>query len=130
MIFILLIFKLYFIDYAITVVLIFTSLLPSTQHPPLPQQSPHYCSCPWVMCMCSLATPFPMRYFTSPWLFCNYLSVLLNPLTSSPFHHTALQSSNQQNTLHIHDSVSVLVCVACFFIQLLIDMYLLPFYCS
>ena len=28
-------------------------------------------------------TLFPTLYFTSPWLFCNYLFVLLNPLTSS-----------------------------------------------
>ena len=32
--------KLYFIDYAITVVPIFTLLLPSSQHPPVPQASP------------------------------------------------------------------------------------------
>ena len=48
------------------------------------RQSPHHCSCPWIMPICSLATPFPIPYFTSPWLFCNYLFVLLNPLTSSP----------------------------------------------
>ena len=48
------------------------------------RQSPHHCSCPWVMRISSLATLFPMLYFTSPWLFCNYLLVLPNPLTSSP----------------------------------------------
>ena len=45
---------------------------------------PHHCSCPWVMHISALATPFPILYFASPWLFCNYLFVLLNPLTSSP----------------------------------------------
>ena len=45
---------------------------------------PHHWSCPWVMCINSLATPFPVLYLTSPWLFCNYLLVLLNPFTSSP----------------------------------------------
>ena len=50
--------------------------------PPLPQGIP--ASCPWVMCISSLATPCPVLYFTSPWLFCNYLFILLNPLTSSP----------------------------------------------
>ena len=76
--------KLYFIDYAITVV-------PNLPHwPPPPctlhslRQSPHYCSCPRVTRISSLASPFPMLYFTSPWLFCDYLYVLLNPLYSSP----------------------------------------------
>ena len=37
------------------------------------RQSPHLCSCPCIMCVSSLATPFPILYFTSPWLLCNYL---------------------------------------------------------
>ena len=41
------------------------------------------CSCPWVMWISSLAAPFPILYFTSPWLFCNYLFVFLNLLLSS-----------------------------------------------
>ena len=48
------------------------------------RQSPHHCSCPWVMGISSLATSLPILYFTSPWLFCNYLFVLLNPFTSLP----------------------------------------------
>ena len=76
-------FSLYFIDYAITVFLIFSPLPPSHQHPSLTQTTPHHCSCPWVMHISSLATPCPILYFTSPWLFCNYLFVLLNPLSSS-----------------------------------------------
>ena len=48
------------------------------------RSSPHHCSCPWVMCINSLATPFPILYCTSPWPFCNYQFVLLNPLASSP----------------------------------------------
>ena len=78
-------FKLYFIDYAITVVLIFPPLSPSTQHHPHSlRQFPHNCSCPQIMRVSSVATPFPILHFTSPWLFCNYLFVLLNPFTSSP----------------------------------------------
>ena len=73
-----------FIDYAITVVLTFPPLPPSTQHPRLPQATPHHCLCPWVICVSSLATPFPILYFTSPWLFCNDLFVLLNLFTHSP----------------------------------------------
>ena len=62
-----------FIDYAITVVLIFPPLLPSTQQPHHSlRQSAQLCSCPWVMDISSLATPFPILYFTSPWLFSYY----------------------------------------------------------
>ena len=66
---------------------VFPLLAPLHQNPPLHQAVPHPCSCPRVMCVRSLATPFPILYFTSPWLFCNYLFVLLNPLTSHPFSH-------------------------------------------
>ena len=45
---------------------------------------PNHCSHPWIMQVSSLAPPFPILYFTSPWLFCNYLLVCLNPLTSWP----------------------------------------------
>ena len=83
-------FKLYFIDYAITVSWFFHFCPPSTNTPYTLRQSSHHCSCPWVMCVSSLAAPFPILYFTSPWLFCNYLFVLLNPLTSSPVSYTHL----------------------------------------
>ena len=54
------------------------------------RQSPHHCSRPRVTCIISLVTPFPILYFASPWLFCNYLFVFLNPFSSSPippYHH-------------------------------------------
>ena len=77
-------FKLYIIDYGITVVPIFPLCppLPSTAHSL--RQHPQHCACPWVMYVSSLAAPFPILYFTSAWLFCNYLFLLLNPITSSP----------------------------------------------
>ena len=53
-------------------------------HPAPPTPSGNHCSCPWVMDISSLATPFPILYFISPWLLCNYLFVLLNPLICSP----------------------------------------------
>ena len=85
---------------------------PSTPHSL--RQYPHHCSCTWVMHVSSLATPFPALYFTAYWLFCNYLFVLLNPLTFSPIPPNPLPSDNHQNVLHIHDSVSLLfVCLVC-----------------
>ena len=70
-------------DYAITSVLIFPFCPPAPSTPYSLRQSLCHCSYPLVMCISSLATPFPILYFTSPWLFCNYISVLLNPLPSS-----------------------------------------------
>ena len=104
-------FKLYFIDYTVTVVPIF----PPLSTPPITlspfRQSPHHCSCPWVMYINSLATPFPMLYFTSLWLFCLYFLI---PSSLHPFPYTSLPSGSHQNTLCIHDSVFVLICLVCF----------------
>ena len=58
--------KLYFIDYAITVVPIFPLCPPPPSTSYSLRQSPHHCSCPWVMHLSSLATPFAVLYFTSP----------------------------------------------------------------
>ena len=60
------------------------SLCPPPHSPlPLPQAIPT----PLFMSMAhacnSLAAFFPILYSTSPWLFCNYLFVLLNPFTFS-----------------------------------------------
>ena len=94
---------------------------PST--PQFLRQSPCCCSCLWVMSISSLATPFPILYFTAPWPFCNYLFVLLNPLTSSPIPSYPPSHLATSKTLCIHDSVSVLlVCLVCFFSSV-IDKY-------
>ena len=42
-----------------------------------------------------------------PWLFCDYLFVLLNPLTSSSILPHPCPIWQPSNTLHIHDSVPV-----------------------
>ena len=77
--------KLHFIVYAITVVLI----IPLCPAPPCTthslRQTPHHCACPWVMCIRSLANPFPTLYFTSPRLFCTTYSYLLIPSPLHPF---------------------------------------------
>ena len=104
-----------------------SSFFPLCPHLPLaplsvPQAIPTPCSCPWVMHISSVATPFLILYFTSPWLFCDYLFVL-NPLTSSPISPHPNPSGNHQNALHIHDSVSVLlVCLVCF-VDSIVDRY-------
>ena len=78
-----------FLNYILLIMLLqlsqfFPLCPPPPRTPRSLRQSPHHCSCPWVMCISSLATPFAILYFTPPWLLCNYLSALLNPLTSSP----------------------------------------------
>ena len=88
----------------LTMLLQLSQLFPTlpTSTPSLPyylRESSHHCPCPWLMCISSLVTPFPILYFTSPWLFCNYLFVLLNPLTSSPIPPHPLPSGNHQNSL-------------------------------
>ena len=81
-------------------------------HIPLP---PAFSSCPGVIHISSLAAPFPIPYFTSPWLFCKYLFLLLNPFTSPPISATpSSHLATIKNPLHIHDSVSVLVCLVSF----------------
>ena len=109
--------------YAITVVLIFPPLPPSTQHPHFLRQYLYHCSCPWVMCKSSLATPFPILFFTSQWLFCNYyLYFLILTLHPWPYIPSFL-SGNHQNILCIHDSFSVLlVCLVCF-LHAITDLY-------
>ena len=94
------------------------------------RQSPHPCSCPWVTQVSSLAAPFPILDFSSPWLFCNYLFVLLNPLNSSPIPPHAPPNWQPSNPLCIHDSVSVhLVCLV--FLDSIVDGFVFfTFYCS
>ena len=106
-----LIFQLFFIYY----VPIFSPLLPSTQHPLLPQAIPTPLFLSLGHAISSSATPCHILYLTSPWLFSNYLFVFLNPLTSSSIPRQPFPSGNQQNALCIHDSVSVLlVCFVCY----------------
>ena len=66
-------FQVYFIDYAITVVPFFYPLYLPLPCTPLPPAShPHLSSCPWVVHISSLASPFPILFLTSPCLFCTY----------------------------------------------------------
>ena len=65
---------------------LYSPSLPSTQHPPLAQATTTSLFVPMGHASESFA-PFPALYFTSPWLLCNYLFVLLNPSPLHPFPH-------------------------------------------
>ena len=109
-------FKLYFIGCAIIVVPIFLPFPSSTYCPHPFRPSPPPLSLSMGHVWKCLAAPFPVPYFTSPWQFCNYLFVFLNPFTFSDHHPMPCLSGDHQNILSIHDSVSVLlVCLFCFF---------------
>ena len=100
----------------------FPPFAPSTWHPHSLRQSPHHCSCPWVLRISSLALPFPVLYFTSPWQIvadsvhsvttCLYFLI---PSPLHPFPHNTRPSGNHQNPHCNHDSASAfLVCLVCF----------------
>ena len=112
-------FKLFFIDCAIKVVSVFSPLPPSTQYSPHSQAVPTPLFLFMGMHISSLATSFAILYFISPWLFCNYLFVLLNPLTSNPFLYIPLPSGNCQNAFH--NSVSVLIVCLVSFLDSVVD---------
>ena len=59
-------FKIYFIDYAITLAPFFSHLYSPPLCIPLPPSFPHLRSCPWVIHISSLASPFPTLFLTSP----------------------------------------------------------------
>ena len=66
-------FKVYFIDYTITVVsFLFSPFSPSVLHHTRNRIPCSLSSCPWVIYISSLAPPFPMLFLTSPYLFCTY----------------------------------------------------------
>ena len=95
-------FLVYFIDYVTTVVPILPLFfhLPSTA---LPSRNPALSSCPWVVHINSLASPFPILFLTFPCLFCSYRLCFL-------FHiPLPLPTNNPPNDLHFCDSVPVLV---------------------
>ena len=75
-------------------------------------------SCTYVLWLlhflCCTLHPHPYSVTT-------YLYFLI-PLPPHPFPHTTLPSGNHQNALHIHDSVSVLVCLVCF-LDSIVDRY-------
>ena len=108
--------KIYFIEYALTVVPIFLPVPPSTWYPPFHPSMPHLNSCPWVVHISYLASPFPILFLTSPCLFCTYHLCFLIPEPFLPFSLFPLPTDNLPCDLHFCDSVPILdFCLACFF---------------
>ena len=109
------IFKVHFIDYAITVVPILSSLYSHPVHP-LPPAFPHFSSCPWVIHISSLASLFSILFLTSPCLFCTYHLCFLFPIPFPPFSPHPLPDVNPPSDLCFCKSVPILVvCLVCFY---------------
>ena len=102
-------FKVYFIDYAITVVPIFPPLLSSTWYSPSLQQSCPLSSCPGVLHISSLISPFPVLSLTFLCLFCTYQICFVFPVPFPPFSPFPLPADNPPSDLPVYDSVPVLV---------------------
>ena len=103
-----------FIDYAITVVPIIPHFSPSVRYPPFPPASPPthtLSSCPWVVQVTFLVSPFPILFLTSPCLFCTYHLYFLFSVPSLFPHSppTPFLLINPPYDLHFCDSVPVLV---------------------
>ena len=75
--------KIHFIDYAITVVP-FPPFIPLCLAHPLPPTFAPFSSCPWDLCVSSLASTFPILFLTSSSLFCTYHLCFLFPVPFPP----------------------------------------------
>ena len=98
---------------------------------PIPPPFPNLSSCPWVIHISSLASPFPILFLTSPCLFCTYHVFFLLPVPFPPF--SPLPADNSPCDLYFCESVPVLVVSLVhyyfFKVLLLIVVSLLSFYC-
>ena len=117
-------FKIYFIDYAITVVPFFSLFYSSLFcAPPLTSISPHLLVHVHglVVHISSLASPFPTLFLPSPCLFSTYHSCFLFPVPFPSFSPLPLPADNPPCDFHFCDSVPVLVVSFWFFffVQLL-----------
>ena len=100
--------KIYFIDYAITVVP-FTPFIPLHSDPPPTRILPPLSSCPRVIHISSLAYPFPILSLTSSCLFCTYHLCFLFPVPFPTFPPLPFPTENPPCDLHFSGSVPVLV---------------------
>ena len=106
-------FKIYFIDYAITVVPFSSLYSPPPAHP-LPPSTPSLSSCPWVIRISSLASTFPILFLTFPCLFhINHLCYSFP--VHFPYFRLPTPAANSPLDLHFCDSVPVpVVSLVCF----------------
>ena len=117
---ILLIMLLQFSQYSPFAPLCAVSLFPPAIPPP-------HSSRPWVMHISSLASPFPILFLTSPYLFCAYQLCFLSPVPFFLIIHLylPLPTNSPPSDLHFCDSVPVLdVCLG-FFLSLFFKIQLL-----
>ena len=77
--------------------------------PPPSNTPPRLSSCPWVVRVSSLASPFPILFLTSPCLFCAYQLCFSTPPSFPPFSPFSLPADNPPCDPHTYDSVPVLV---------------------
>ena len=100
----------------------FPPLFPSTLHIPFPPAfSVPLSSCPWAIHVSSLASPFPILFLTSSYLFCTYHLCYLFPVPFPSILPLPFPAENPQCDLHFRDSVPVLViCIICFFFKFLL----------
>ena len=111
-----LLFLVYFIDYAITVATFSSPLYHPLLCNPLPTSIAHtLSSCPWVVHISSLSSPFHILFLTFPCLFCTYHLCFLFPLPFYPLPLLPHPANNSPCSLHFYDSVPVLVvCLVCY----------------
>ena len=110
-------FKIYFIDYIIPAVPFFFSLYSPLPCTAPPTSIPPLSSCPWVIHINSLASPFPILFLTFPCLFCTYHLCFLFPVPLPSFFPLLLPipADNAPCDLHFCDSVPVpVVCLVLF----------------
>ena len=86
----------------------FSSLFPSTLYPH-PPSFPQLSSCPWVIHINSLASPFPVQFLTSLCLFDTYHLCFLFPIHFPPFSPLTLPADNPPCDLHFRESPPLLV---------------------
>ena len=101
-----------FLKYILLIMLLQLShfFLPSIPLHPVPPLLPAFChlsSCPWVVHISSLASPFPTLFLTSPCLFCTYHLCFLFTVPSPLI--LPLPADDPPCDLHFCDSLPVLV---------------------
>ena len=102
-------FKVYFIDYTVTVDPFFLPFIPLHTAHPLPPSFHPLSSCPCVVHISSLASPFPMLFLTSLCLFCTYHLCFLFPVHFPPFYPLSFPTVKPPCDPHFCESVPVLV---------------------